>query len=292
MIRRFTWALRRELWENRWLWIAPAAIAAVLVLGFVAYAFRLPGTIAAVARLDAAHIHDLTEPYALVAGIMMGVGLLVAVVYCVDALYGERRDRSVLLWKSLPVSDLETVLAKLCIPILVLPLLTWALTIAVQLVMLLASSAIFAAHGQGAAQLWAGSRVLPDALPLLYHLVVLHGIATAPIYAWMLLVSAWAPRAPLAWAILPPAAIGIGERVAFGTTRFAQLLISPLGGGSRATAVPAAAQSATPDGGFMGELMRPAFGQLVVAPAFWIGLAIAALFVLGAVRLRRAAQPI
>ena len=288
MIRHFMWALRRELWENRWLWLAPSAIAAALMIGFVAYAFRLPGTVAAAAALDAIHFHQaIIEPYEIVAGIMMAVGIFVAVVYCVDALYGERRDRSVLLWKSLPVSDLETVLAKLCIPVLVLPLICWGLTIALHILMLLTSSAVLTAHGGNAAVLWSGTQLLPDEFGLLYHLVVLHGIAAAPIYAWMLLVSAWAPRAPLAWALLPPAAIGVIERVAFGTTRFAEMLIAPLGGGG------AGSSATTPaGGGMMAELMRPSLGQLLVSLAFWVGLAIAALFVLGAVRLRRASQPV
>ena len=288
MIRHFMWALRRELWENRWLWLAPSAISVVVLLGFVAYAFRIPGAIAAASALDTAHFHRaVLEPYDLAAGILMIVGFIVAAVYCVDALYGERRDRSVLLWKSLPVSDLETVLAKLCIPVLVLPLICWALTVALHVLMLLTSTAILAAHGQGSALLWAQARLLPDTIGLLYHLVALHGLAVAPIYAWMLLVSAWAPRAPLAWAILPPAAIGIGERVAFGTTRFVELLAAPLGAG-----VARGSPVAAPGGGaLMDALMQPTLGQLLLLPAFWIGLAIASVFVLGAVRLRRSAQP-
>lgn len=290
MMRRFTWALRRELWENRWLYLAPVAIAVALLLGFIAYAFRLPGTIAALRTLDAAHLHrGLVEPYDIVAGIMMGIGLIIAAIYCVDALYGERRDRSILLWKSLPVSDLETVLAKLAIPILVLPLICWALTVVLQLLMLGVSSAILSAHGESAAMLRAETQVLPNAIALLYHLVALHGIGFAPIYGWLLLVSAWAPRAPLAWAILPPAAIGIIERLAFGTTGFVHLLISPLSGGGNAS------QGATSPmagrGGLMDELMQPSIAQFLAAPALWIGLVIATLFVLGATRVRRAAQP-
>ena len=49
----------------------------------------------------------------------------------VDAFYGERRDRSILFWKSLPVSDLETVLARLCVPGLVVPVIVWVLTMVV-----------------------------------------------------------------------------------------------------------------------------------------------------------------
>ena len=240
MIRHFMWALRRELWENRWLWLAPAGIAAALMIGFIAYAFRLPGTMAAMTAVDSAHFQQgVIEPYEIVAGIMMAVGLFVAVIYSVDALYGERRDRSVLLWKSLPVSDLQTVLAKLCIPVLVLPLIVWVLVAALHLLMLLTSTAILAAHGSSATLLWSGTGLVPDEFGLLYHLVMLHGIAASPLYAWMLLVSAWAPRAPLAWAFLPPAAIGVLERVAFGTTGFAEMLIAPLGGGGRSAPAPA-----------------------------------------------------
>ncbi|HEX8848617.1 MAG TPA: hypothetical protein VF761_03705 [Gemmatimonadaceae bacterium] len=285
-MNRFIWSLRRELWENPWLWRAPAAIAAVGFVGFVAYALgRLPAQVAGLAAVIAAHGSDhLREPYEVVAGVMMGIGLLLAVIYCVDALYGERRDRSVLLWKSLPVSDLETVLAKLCIPTVVLPAIVWGFTVVLQLAMLLASTAVLAAHGQSAATVWSSARVLADAGPLLYHLVALHGIATAPIYAWILLVSAWAPRAPLAWAILPPVAIGVLEKVALGTTRFAGLLLGRLGGGG-------AGASAGPSNGDMMQLMNPTLLGLVVAPAFWLGLAVAGLFVLGAVRVRRSAQP-
>ena len=284
-MKRFIWSLRRELWENPWLWRAPAGIAAVVFVGFVAYALgRLPAQVEELASVLAAHgSNHVREPYEVVEGVMMGIGLLLAVIYCVDALYGERRDRSVLLWKSLPVSDVETVLAKLCIPTVVLPAIVWGFTVVLQLAMLLASTAVLAAHGQSAAVVWSASRVFSDAGPLLYHLVALHGIATSPIYAWMLLVSAWAPRAPLAWAILPPLAVGVLEKVALGTTRFAGLVVGRLGGGGSAS-------SAAAGSGGMMRLMDPTLPGLIVAPGLWIGLAVAAVFVLGAVRLRRGAQ--
>ena len=127
-----------------------------------------------------------------------------------------------------------TVLAKLSIPVLVLPVIIWALTVAVQAVLLLLSAVVLTAHGESTALLWTQLHLGRDAIGLLYHLVALHGISTAPFYAWLLLVSAWATRAPFAWAILPPAAIMVFERVAFGTTRIAHLLIDQLGGGTSA----------------------------------------------------------
>ena len=286
MIRRFGWALRRELWEIRWVWLAPSGIAVALALGFVAYAFHLPARMTAIAALDAAHQRQaLLAPYDVIAGFLMATGLIVAAIYCVDALHGERRDRSILLWKSLPVSDAMTVLAKLCIPIVVLPVIIWALTVVVHVAMLLTSTAILAANGQSATRLWSELHLVSGSLGLLYHLVALHGISTAPIYAWLLLVSAWATRAPLAWAILPPVAIAFLERVAFGTSRFAELVLSRLGGGSDAVPAPAGAT-------FMDSMIAVPVMKLVVEPGLWAGFAVAALFIAGAVRLRRSAQPI
>jgi len=285
MIRNFYWALRRELWENRWLWLAPSAVALVLAIAVATYAFRITAPMRAISALAALHQRRaISEPYDVVAGLMMGIGLLVAVIYCVDALYGERRDRSILLWKSLPVSDATTVLAKLTIPALVLPVIIWALTVAVQLVLLLLSTAVLTAHGESAALLWTQLHLGHDAFGLLYHLVALHGISTVPLYAWLLLVSAWATRAPFAWAILPPAAIMLFERAAFGTTHIAQLLVNRLGGG-------ASAPPPAPGGTLMDSMNGVPLGRLLVAPGLWIGFAVAAVFVAGAVRLRRSAQP-
>ena len=286
MIRQFYWALRRELWENRWLWLAPSGVALVLAIGVATYAFKISGPMRAIAALAALHQRQaISEPYDVIAGLMMGIGLLVAAIYCVDALYGERRDRSVLLWKSLPVSDAMTVVAKLTIPVLVLPVIIWALTIAVQVVLLLVTTAVLTAHGESAALLWTQLHFGSNSVGLLYHLVALHGISTAPVYAWLLLVSAWATRAPFAWAVLPPAAILLFERVAFGTTHIAHVLVTRLGGGE-------SAPPPAPGASLMESMNAVPFTKLLVAPGLWIGFAVAAVFLIVAVRLRRSAQPV
>ena len=287
MIRKFGWALKRELWEMRWLLLAPSGMAVVLLVGFIAYAFHLPTQVTSAALLDAAHQRQaLLMPYDLVAGFLMVVGLIVGIIYCVDALYSERRDRSILLWKSLPVSDAITVIAKLCIAMVVLPVIIWALTVAVQVTMLLVSTAILAANGQSAALLWSQLHLVSHSGGLLYHLVALHGIAQAPLYAWLLLVSAWATRAPLAWAILPPVAIGFLERVAFGTSRFGNLILSRFSGGSSDVA------ASPPGSTLMDSMMNVDITRFLGAPALWVGFVVAALFLAGAVRLRRSAQPV
>ena len=59
----------------------------------------------------------------------MGTAFIVGIFYSLDALHGERRDRSILFWKSMPVSDLTTVLSKASIPLVVLPLLSFAISL-------------------------------------------------------------------------------------------------------------------------------------------------------------------
>ena len=70
----------------------------------------------------------LAMPYSIAATLIIVTTLIVGGFYCLDALHGERRDRSILFWKSLPVSDLTTVLSKMTIPLVVLPLVAFAIS--------------------------------------------------------------------------------------------------------------------------------------------------------------------
>ena len=171
----------------------------------------------------------LDEPYDFAALVIMGTTFIVGVFYCLDALHGERRDRSILFWKSLPVSDLTTVLSKASIPLVVLPLLTFAITVVTQLIMLLLSSAVLLGSGLSVATLWTQLSLPQMWLVLLYHLVTVHALWYAPIYGWLLLVSAWARRAPFLWAALPLLAIALVEKIAFNTSHFATMLGNRIG---------------------------------------------------------------
>jgi ABC-2 type transport system permease protein len=208
----------------------------------------------------------------------------VAVFCCLDALYGERRDRSILFWKSLPVSDTMTVLSKAIIPIVVLPLLAFAITVATQFAMLLVSSAVLLASGMSGGMPWSHLPLFHMWSMLLLHLVAGHGLWFAPIYGWLLLVSAWARRAPFLWATLPLVAIGGVEKIAFNTSHLAAILEQRMTGGP-ADSVPATGMSI--------DAMTPfTLGQLLSSPGLWIGLLITAAFLAGAVRLRRYRGPI
>src|SRR5262249_22956953 len=218
--RPLYWSIRRELWENRSLYVAPLAVAALILVGFLISALHLSQkTRAAMALSPMEQYQRIQDPYTVAAGLLMATTLVVAIFYCLDALYGERRDRSVLFWKSMPVSDTTTVLAKAIIPVIFLPLITFAITFLTQWIMLLLNSAVLAGSGLSVATLW--SHLSQMWGMLLYHLVLIHGLWYAPMFAYLLMISAWARRAAILWAFVPPLAIALVEKIAFNTTHFA-----------------------------------------------------------------------
>jgi ABC-2 type transport system permease protein len=282
--RALYWSIRREIWENISIYIAPLAAAALFLFGFAINMLSMRRHLGA-SRLDPAQPHDLLATrYELSAALIMGTALIVGVFYCLDALYGERRDRSILFWKSLPVSDVTTVLSKLTIPMVILPLLSFAISLATQLIMLVLSSVILVGSGVNIAALWTEVSFFHVSLVLLYHLLTVHGLYYAPIYAWLLMVSAWAPRAPFIWAFLPPFVVAVVEKVALNTSHFLELLQERLVG-SQGDGM--ASHSAPKD--FTASLIPHHFFS---TPGLWTGLALAALFLFVAVRLRRYQRPI
>src|SRR5437868_9431557 len=153
--RPFYWSVWRELWENRSIYIAPLIVAGVQVFGFALSAIGLAERRQGVLLLDPAKQRlNIEPPYDIVAMIMILTVFVVGVFYCLDALHGERRDRSVLFWKSLPVSDLTTMLAKLFVPLVVLPVIAFLLVIVVHLIMLLITSVVLVVHGMSPATTW------------------------------------------------------------------------------------------------------------------------------------------
>jgi ABC-2 type transport system permease protein len=279
------WSVRREFWENRSIYIAPLVAAAVFLSGFLISLISLPRTMRGLSALDPAKQRAAIEaPYDTVAALIMAIAIIVGVFYCLDALYGERRDRSILFWKSLPVSDLTTVLSKLTIPLVILPLLSFVITVVTQFIMLLLSSVVLLGSGLGVATLWTQTSFFHVSLGLLSHLVIIHGLWYAPLYGWLLLVSAGSPRAPFVWAFLPPFVICAVEKMAFNTSHFAAMLLYRATGPEPYT--PAA-------GGTMMDMI-PALPPLhfFSTQGLWNGLALAVGFLAAAVWLRRYRGPI
>ena len=125
-------------------------------------------------------------------------------------LYEERRDKSILFWKSMPIADWQEVAAKFFTTLFVAFGIYLAITIALQLIVATILSVVVIFQGGPVLELWPLGKMLTSWIYLIPHyvLVILWAL---PIVAWMTIVSAYAPRMPFMYAILPPVAIIIIE---------------------------------------------------------------------------------
>lgn len=287
MTRPFYWSVRRELWEYRSIYLAPLGVAAAYLVGFLISMIHLPGRMrSALAMVPEQHRAAIAHPFELAALLIMLAGFIVGIFYSLDALHSERRDRGILFWKSLPVSDLTTVLAKASIPIVVLQIITFAVTVALQWTMFLMSSTVVLANGLSVSALWTQAGLVPMWIVLFCHLMLLHGLSYAPIYGWLLMVSAWARRAPVLWAFLPLLVIGAVEKIVFNTSHFANMLGYLVMGGGDAFPVPGSGSMP------MNSMPLHAVAEFFVSPELWIGLLFTVIFLAAAVRMRRERGPI
>ena len=286
VVRPFYWSVWRELWENRSIYVAPLIVAVVVLFGFLIGTVGMPERRQGVLLLDPAHQRAMIGmPYDVAAMMLIFTAFIVGVFYCLDALHSERRDRSILFWKSLPVSDLTTVLSKASVPLVILPLTIFGIIVLVQFLMLLWSSAVLLSSGL-AATTWTHFNLFQQSVILLYSLVAIM-LWHAPIYGWALLISGWARRAIFLWAVLPLLAIGVLEKLAFDTSHFASMLKNRVfGAGDTAFAF-------QPHRGVaIDSLVQLTPGRYLTTPGLWIGLVFAAAFVAIAVWQRRYRGPI
>jgi ABC-2 type transport system permease protein len=278
--RCFYWSLLREFWEHRSLYIVPGVVAGLILAGFLLGASLLREMVRAGLNVDAAHQHfNVQTVFSSAALALMGVTFIVAFFYSLSALQSDRRDRSILFWKSMPVSDVITVLSKAAIPIVFIPLITFVITVITQWILLLLTSAVLAGSGYNVASLWINFFLGHMWLMLLYHLLTVHALWYAPIFGYLLLVSAWSRRGAFLWAMVPPAAIVIVEKIAFNTHYFSDFLAYRFHAG--------------PEGGmppnmlFMAPMSNLTPLQFLWSTGLWDGLALTAIFLAGAVLLRR-----
>jgi ABC-2 type transport system permease protein len=284
--RPFYWSVRRELWENRSIYIAPLAVAAIFLFGFVLSTRSLPQKFLQVSALDPARqAARLSLPFEVAAMALIVTAFIVAMVYCLGALHNERRDRSILFWKSLPVSDLTIVLSKASVPMAVLPAVTFVIVIATHLIMLVWSSMVLLANGLSVGTLWSGLPLFQMEIVLLYGVVVL-ALWHAPVYGWLLLVSGWARRAPFLWAVLPPVGLCLVEGVAFESSHIGNVI------GKRLTGFAGEAFDFDAPGAAIDPLKALDPVRYLSSLDLWLGLLVAAGLVAAAVWLRRRREPI
>jgi ABC-2 type transport system permease protein len=223
-------------------------------------------------QLDAA----LANLRRLIAQPFVWAHFLVALFVLPAMLNDDRRDRSVLFWKALPVSDFATVSSKLVFVVCVAPLVT-TVAILVTWIGVLALVSLFTG-GEGLAtlaRLWSHAGLVSGALGLLLGFAI-QGLWTLPVYAWLLCVSAAVPRAPLVWAALAPLIAATLERMFIGSNVLWSWCASHLAFVAMPDSRALAERSATGQAGLTEQL------ALLASIDLWVGVAIGALLLYGA----------
>ncbi len=280
--------IQREFWEHRGLWMAPLAIAIVMLLaaaifGHVNVSFGNEGR-----HFDGPYPPPVAQIMALGWAVPFYLAAAIqASAYLIDCLYAERRDRSILFWRSMPVTDARTVLVKLLVGLVLLPLGAFALAALSGL----AGSAILALrnhdviiNGQSVLALWNSADWLRMQLIMLYG-VIAAMLWYAPFAAYLMLMSVWARRSPYAWALLPPVLLVVFEKMIFGTHYVGRIVNGGFGEFLHLAYGLGALDAAGGIGRYSLELLTPA--QLLASQRLWWGLAAAAGMVALAIRLRR-----
>jgi len=270
--------IRREFWEHRALVIAPLVVCVIYLI--------LSGFAAANVHMKGLHIGDggataITAfsfaMHVMFTGLLYLLTAIVTFFYLSDSLYAERKERSILFWKSLPVSDALTVISKLLVALIMVPLVVYALSIATHvLVMLVFKVAGSVAPSGVTAPVWSWASWLKLNGYLIMD-VFIFALWFAPVAAYVLLISVLVPRAPLVWTILPPLALILGQGWLLGNWSIGSYVGYRLGAislGNPGRGVDAAVESIN--------------GLPVLSlPGLWIGVAVAVVLAYATIRIRR-----
>lgn len=223
--------LRREIWEHRSIYVAPAAVVIIMSLLSIAGMVTVSAFDSEVrmAILGASNIVGDAERQAAMTVFFLGTSwiflftlAILTVFYSLDSLYAERKDKSILFWRSLPVTDAETVISKLLTAIVLLPLVTVAAIIVTHLANLIASSVWIAIKGGDAGHLVWGSVALLDNWMAALIVTLASALWMSPFIGWFLFVSAWTKRSPLLMAFMPLILVPLIELIILRTSFFAE----------------------------------------------------------------------
>jgi ABC-2 type transport system permease protein len=278
------WLIRREFWENRAIWILPAVFGAMLIVA------ALFGHVYVPTLATPNDIRNFGAEFLVVIGLMFWVVMAVyATWYLMDSLYADRKDRSILFWKSLPISDTDTVLSKLFVALIIIPVVSF---IAADLTALLAAFIVsIRSRAMVGSSLWQPDLWL-QMQALWVYAVVTAAIWYLPVAGWLMLVSAWAKRAVILWSFLPPLALNIIEFWFFHTNMVGRVLsrrltglpmVSLSPGGEKSWHIDKATETLTLPSSVWHFINPSGFFS---NPETWVGAAIGVLLIIGAIQLR------
>jgi ABC-2 type transport system permease protein len=293
--------IRRELWEHRSIYIAPIVIAALMTLTYLTGQVSIDGM--KYADLGVVSVSNIpaNARAAALSVVMIGTSttfifamLVLMAVYPLDALYAERKDRSILFWRSIPVTDFETVLSKLLTAMVVIPLVTFAMIALTHLVVLFITSIWISVRGGSGMQLIWGSAPFLDNWTATLIFVLTLPLWLSPFIGWFLFVSAFTKRSPFLTAVLPLVVLPLLEKLLFDSAVFAEAFFV------RSIQMPLFI-----DLEMMAKLIEDAenfqslanadlsllglmdIGGFLTTPGLWLGLVVCGLFSTAAIYVRR-----
>lgn len=300
MIRHQLALIKREIWEHRSIYVTPLAIASIVTLGVLAMLMFASGFAAEldVAIFGASNLAGDPERKAALTGFFLGTSwvflvalAILTVFYCLDSLYAERKDKSILFWRSLPVTDAETVISKILTAVVIIPLVAVLGIVITHLVNLIVTSIWVSMKGGDAGILIWGSVAFLDNWLAALIVVLASAIWMSPFVGWFLLVSAYTKRSPLLMAFLPLILLGLLESIIFRTHVFAENVLA------RGDGIPIF-RSMDVDRFFSEEewrlsedsidlLVHLDVVQFITSPATWAGIVVCGLLSTGAIYVRR-----
>jgi ABC-2 type transport system permease protein len=314
-MKTFYWLMKREFWEHRggflWTPVITGGIFLLLNIMGIVTAEVLGGRHGITvggnnvqALLANADAKDLTQiGAALDVALVSATGLITMVMgfvvlfYCLGSLYDDRRDRSILFWKSLPISSTSTVLSKLASALVLAPVIAIVAGIVVGLLQLLLFTVVLSLHGLNVWQMLGLSHPF-RAVAALIASVPLYALWALPAAGWLMFCSAAARSRPFLWAIAAPAMTGLlvtwfGIMGLFNLSAgwfwsniVARSLLSIFPGSSFVLGRHAMAAMADSDSPL--SLIDPAHAYTLLAtPSLWIGVAAGAALIAGAIWFRR-----
>jgi len=276
--------VRREIWEHRSLYITPAVVGLIMVLTLLtAFVFASGyqeivdiGIVGAQSLASEAHrraallgvLLGNTAPFLVASGIL-------TVFYCLDCLYAERKNKSILFWRSLPITDAETVISKFLTAALAIPLIAFAVVVVTHILILLLTG-IFPLFDA-----WTGMLIIMILLPIWF----------SPFIGWLLFVSAWTKRSPLLMAFLPLILVPTLEYWLFRTHLIGDAIQS------RFTQLPIFknidVRTLFDEEKFIANVDAVSLigyidiGAFLSSPQMWVGIVVCGLFMTGAIYVRR-----
>ncbi len=308
--------VRREFWEHRSLWIAPLVWVGLIIVmsmwGTVlsmqiddVVLFGQHDTVEEIPGLNTEEREHLSNFIALpddqkasmvafmqlsLAGVISGLVLIVVFFYLIDCLYAERRDRSILFWKSMPVSDAQVVLSKLAVALVVMPIAVLVLATATQLVVSLIYWLRF--NGSVVMEMVPAFSVKGWFAAMWVSLLFTVGgvLWYVPVAGYLMIMSVWARRAVFLWAVLPPAALMLLEKMFFNSEHVAKFVGRRLVGFIQEMEVNGArfdkgGNEHIPGIGEVLDSFR--FSGLFMHYELWLGLLAGAALIYATIRIRR-----